>query len=122
MTLHLAVWEGQEPATDDEAARTFEELYARYIDTGDKTPPTEPITAYVRRLLARYPDLTELDDDAVDDSPWADGPMINDASGPFIYFSLVTNKAAEEAWLYAVDVARSMKLVTFDPQSSALAT
>jgi hypothetical protein len=31
--------------------------------------------------------MTELPDDEVDDSPWADGPLIGNASGDFIYYA-----------------------------------
>jgi hypothetical protein len=41
--------------------------------------------------------------------------------GPFIYFGMVTNQAAEDAWSLAVSTAKSMDLVCFDPQSGALA-
>jgi hypothetical protein len=116
------VWDGPQPASDAEAAQTFEELYERFIESDDEFPPNASIAEYVNTLLARYPDLTELDDDAVDDSPWADGPMIGNARGPIIYFGLVTNAAAEHAWGYAVSTARSADLVCFDPQSGALAT
>jgi hypothetical protein len=122
VSIDLAVWEGPEPASDGEALQTFEELYERYVEAEDKTVPTDRIAAYVSALLARYPDLTELDNDVVDDSPWADGPMINNAIGPFIYFGMVTNDAAEEAWPFAVSTARSLGLVCFDPQSNELAT
>jgi hypothetical protein len=121
VSVDLAVWEGAEPASNDEAAQTFEELYERYVETDDETPPTERIAAYVGALLARYPDLTELDDDVVDDSPWADGPLIGNARGPFLFFGMVTNEAAEDAWTFAVRTARSADLVCFDPQSGALA-
>ena len=84
-------------------------------------PPTERITEYVRVLIARYPDLDHLDDDAVDDSPWADSPLIANARGPIIYFSMVTNDATHDAWRHAVTTARSMGLVCFDPQSGGLA-
>lgn len=121
MSIDLAVWEGPEPVSDDEAVHSFEELYGRHVEAEDDTPPTERIAAYVGALLDRYPDVTELDDDVVDDSPWADGPLINDAIGPFMYFSMVTNEAAEDAWAHAVSTARSAGLVGFDPQSGALA-
>lgn len=121
MSVDLAVWEGPTPASDAEASKVFEELYARHIESGDETQPTERIAAYVAALLARFPDLTELDDEAIDDNPWADGPLINNAIGPFIYFSLVTNEAVETAWTHSVATARSMGLVAFDPQSGALA-
>jgi hypothetical protein len=121
MSVDLAVWEGLEPTTADEAAQTFDSLYERYIDKDNPTPPSERIASYVATLLARHPDLTELDDEKVDDSPWADGPLINNASGPFIYFAMVTNPAAEDAWSFAVSTARTMGLVCFDPQSGTVA-
>jgi len=40
---------------------------------------------YVSGLLARYPDLTELGPDEIDDSPWADGPMSGNARGPLLH-------------------------------------
>lgn len=121
MSVDLAVWEGPRPASDAEAAKTFEELYERHVEQGDETPPTERIAAYVKALLARFPDLTELDDEVVDESPWADGPLIGNAIGPFLYFGMVANEAAEQAWSHAVTTAGSMGLVCFDPQSGSLA-
>jgi hypothetical protein len=47
--------------------------------------------------------------------------LVGNARGPFIYFSMVANEAANEAWRHAVMIARSMGLVCFDPQSGALA-
>jgi hypothetical protein len=115
------VWDGPKPTSDDAAAQTFEELYDRYIESDVDVRPNERITGYVRTLLERYPDLDELDDDAVDESPWADSPLIGNARGPFIYFSMVANDAANDAWRHAVATARAMELVCFDPQSGALA-
>lgn len=120
MSVDLAVWEGNRPASDQEAAKTFKQLYERYIGSEDTTPPTERIASYVDTLLSRYPDLTDLDDDVVDDSPWADGPLIGNARGPFLYFGLVTNDAAEAAMSFAIDAARSAGLICFDPQSSSM--
>jgi hypothetical protein len=117
----MAVWEGPTPASNEEAAQTFDELYDRNIESETDLPPTERIAQYVRALVARYPDLDDLDDDAVDDSPWADSPLIGNARGPLIYFSMVTNEAANEAWRHAVTTSRSMGLVCFDPQSGGLA-
>jgi hypothetical protein len=44
-----------------------------------RRPPR--IAAYVAALLDRYPE----DEDAREDGPWADAPLIADASGPYIY-------------------------------------
>jgi hypothetical protein len=120
MSIDLAVWEGPRPASDADALKQFESLYARHVESGSPSAPSERISAYVTALLARYPDLTELDDDSVDDSPWSDGPLIGNASGPFIYFGFVSS-GVEEAWPFAVETARKLGLVCFDPQSEALA-
>jgi len=121
ISVNLAVWEGPRPASDAEALNAFEALYDRYIDTDSKSAPSERISAYVAALLARYPDLTELDDDCVDDSPWADGPLIGNAGGPFIYFGFVPSGVEKGAWTFAVDTAREHGLVCFDPQSGTIA-
>lgn len=122
VSIDLAVWEGPQPASDKEAAATFEALYDRYVARDDTTPPTARITAYVDALLARFPDFTELDDDAMDDNPWADAPLISNAIGPFMYFGMVRSATFDEAWSHAVSTARSMDLVCFDPQSLRLAS
>jgi len=120
MSIDLAVWEGPRPASDADALKQFESLYARYVESGSRAAPSERISAYVAALLARYPDLTELDDDSVDDSPWSDGPLIGNASGPFIYFGFVVS-GVEKAWSFAVKTAREHGLVCFDPQTETLA-
>jgi hypothetical protein len=116
----MAVWEGERPATDKDGARAFKELYDRYIEREYPTEPTAKITEFVENLLARFPDLDTRGDDAIDGSPWADGPLIANASGPFIYFAMVPNEALESAWQHAVTTAARIGLVAFDPQSDRL--
>jgi CheY-like chemotaxis protein len=119
MPVELAVWEGPQPASDAQAARTFKALYRQFMQPERNTPPTERIAAYVDALLARYPDLTELDDAAVEDSPWIDGPSIHRASGRVLFLDVVENDVGEAAWRHAVRTARSAGLVCFDPNSRA---
>lgn len=85
-------------------------------------PPTERIAACVDALLARYPDLSELDEDAVGDSPLTDGPLIHRASGRVVFLDVVGNEVGEAAWTFAVHAAGSARLVCFDPGSGSLAT
>ncbi|MEJ8653934.1 hypothetical protein WKI65_39320 [Streptomyces sp. MS1.AVA.3] len=56
---------------------------------------------------------------AIDISPWSTGPLIDEASGPLIYFPM-RYSMAEEASAYAADVAASMGLVCYDPQAQQL--
>lgn len=121
MSVDMAVWEGDRPESDDEAAKTCDSLYERYIDREYPTEPAPKIKEFAEALTATFPDLDALGDDEVDDSPWADSPLLGNASGPFIYFAMVTNDAAERAWELATSTASRLGLVAFDPQSGRLA-
>jgi hypothetical protein len=110
--------------SDAHAAKTFDQLDERYIQgerhlpPADQTPPSARIQAYVAALLDGYPDLTQVDAD--EPSPWAGGPLIGNASGPFIYFSMVTGDLAVEAYEYAITTANEMGLVAFDPHTETV--
>jgi hypothetical protein len=115
VSIDLAVWEGERPDSEKGALQMYESLYELYIDTDEPTTASSSIAAYVAALLERYPDLTESDD-----SPFSDGPLIDNASGPFMYFGFRRGATLDEAWAFAVETARSMGLVAFDPQSERL--
>ena len=119
MSIDLAVWEGERPSSDADAAEIFAELYSRYVESDDPVPPTEAIARYVNTLLARWPDW--VDDHSAASSPWADSPLIGDASGPLFYVAIANNAAARDAWRYAVEAAQAQELVSFDPQSERFA-
>ncbi|MFC8879808.1 hypothetical protein [Streptomyces ardesiacus] len=116
MSYDLAVWEGERPADDKTAGQVFSDPYDRYIDSEVEEPPSERIVAYVAVLLERWCDLTE---DEEDTSPWSTGPLIDEASGPLIYFPMRFSMA-EEAAAYAAAVAECMGLVCFDVQQDRL--
>ncbi|MEH1014831.1 hypothetical protein V6U90_17180 [Micromonospora sp. CPCC 206060] len=117
MSYDLAVWEGDRPASDAEAGAVYERLYRAYVDEGYPTPPTPRIRAYVGALLDRWIDLTEDDDEEL--SPWSTGPLINEASGPFIYFPMVYSRCVEVS-AGAARLAEEHGLVCFDPQEGRL--
>jgi hypothetical protein len=116
MSYDLAVWEGKRPSTNAEAAKAFRQLYDENIGGKGNREPTPAITAYVDALLKRWPDITE---DEGDNSPWSDGPLINNARGPIVYFGMVFSMA-EEASAFAAETAATHGLVCFDPQTEEL--
>jgi hypothetical protein len=119
VSFDVAVWEGGPPASDAEAVRTFDGLYARYVE-GGRTAPRTRIRSYAEALLRRYPDLA---DETEDMTPWASAPLLYEASGPFMYFGMsARHPLAHEAWEYAVALAKARKLVLFDPQTGTLVT
>ena len=98
MSVDMAVWEGDRPQSDEDAGQTFKALYDKYVGREYPIDPTPKIKEFVEALTATFPDLDSLSDDEVDDSPWADSPLLGNASGPFIYFSMVASDAAIPAW------------------------
>jgi hypothetical protein len=114
MTYDLAVWEGERPE-GDRAGEVFAQLYSRYLDVAS-VPPSRAIEEYVAALLVRWVDMTEDEEDV---SPWSDGPMINNASGPILYFAM-RYSMAEEVSAAAARMAADRGLICFDPQWNCL--
>jgi hypothetical protein len=118
MSFDLAVWEGARPGSNEEAAAEDGRLDKKYVG-GDRVEPTAAIKAFIAAITAKYPDLTDLPADQVDDGVWSDGPLINNASGPYFYFGIVWSRLAEVA-PFVVAVAQEHGLVCFDPQENEL--
>jgi hypothetical protein len=111
MSYDLAVWKGPAPTDDDDAESTYEALMDEYQSSAGE--PTIPeISDFLDALLARWPDITE---DGGEDSPWADGPMENNASGPIIYFGM-SGSGVADAVPFVIEEAKRRGLVVFDPQ------
>ncbi|NUW43356.1 hypothetical protein [Nonomuraea rhodomycinica] len=118
MSYDLAVWEGERPANDREAGEMHATLYDQYLEAEVKVPPTPLIVEFVQRLLRRWPEDGEVDED---DVPWAASPLIMGAAGPYVYVPMAWSRA-EETSAYAVHVAAQLGLHYFDPQENRLRT
>jgi len=114
MNYVLAVWDGDMPGDSKQAADEYERLIELVED--QEVPPTAKIRRYVEALLARWPDIT---DERGVNSPWGDGPLMNDATGPLFRFGLTTF-LGEEPLAYCRDLAREHGLVFFDPEGEEL--
>jgi hypothetical protein len=75
-------------------------------------PPAHAIVEFVNGLTKKYPDLN-----GSNNSPWADGPMIGDANGEFIDFSIQWD-AYEHVIPFILLTARKAGLDCFDPQNN----
>jgi len=118
MSYDLAVWEGERPESAEAAEGVFMAFADLYLEAEEPVsePPTPAIRRYVEALLERWPDI---DGDDREESPWAVGPLMSDAIGPFFYFPMVFSMA-DEASEYAAQLAAQHGLVCFDPQLSRL--
>ncbi|MCG5450784.1 hypothetical protein [Micromonospora hortensis] len=112
MSYDLAVWEGEQPADDAAAGEVYDQFYDTYMD-GEEQVPTPRIRAYVLALLARWAE--ELPDDDEDVSPWSASPLMDEASGPMVYFTM-RYSMCEEVSAEAARMAAAHGLVCYDPQ------
>jgi len=112
MSYDLAVWEPVPPFSGLGANEAFELLSERLEAGVVDEAPTEAITTFVEALLGVWPDLGEDEDE---DSPWAAGPLLEEAFGPCIYFAM-TYSGADEAVPVIARMAKERGLVCFDPQ------
>jgi len=115
MSYNLAIWEGPPSSTDEEAAAEFERLHAKYVSGGTTEPPSPAIRAFIAAITSEYPDIVDLPDDRVDDGVWSDGPLLDDASGPFFYCGIV-GSFVEDVVPFVARLAAEHRLVCFDPQ------
>lgn len=117
MSYDVAVWEGKAPSSDPAALDVYESLWRRYERV--REPPSERLVEFVHALTSRYPDLTDVPEELVDDSPWADGPLVGSVIGGLLYMSLVP-AMADDVLPFIADTARARGLVCFDPQTARL--
>ena len=108
VSYDLAFWEGQEPRDDQEAAKTFAEIWGALEESTHTRPVAPAIQSLVRQLEARWPREDQ-------DSPWASFPLEGDADGGTLYVNLVFGRPDEDLQFMA-SVARELGVVCFDPQ------
>lgn len=64
-------------------------------------------------IIARYPDITTLSDEAADDGVWSSGPLWNNFS-PAAAVLALRHSRADEVVPFVVETARSLGLPVFD--------
>lgn len=72
------------------------------------TPPSEPMHELYRRLSARYPCITENPD-----SPWSDGPLINNFGDKLTTIGIISSRI-EDTLPFVVETATEMGFTVFD--------
>lgn len=118
MTYDFAVWEGEPPSDGRAAGRECARLLQQYLEERE-LPLTDRMRAFVADLNGQWPDTDARDECADDESPWADPPLVDNASGPFIY--IATSRArADEVAVFAAERAKAHGLVCFDVRDNRL--
>ena len=113
VSFDLAVWFESAPITNEDATKKYHQLAE-----GDVTGATEhpSIERFVRELSARYPNLDDLPEDELDDSPWSCG---FDRSDAHVLTCMRWSVSKDVIDLIAA-LAEKHGLVLYDPQGSAV--
>jgi hypothetical protein len=114
MSYDLAIWQGDVPSSDKEAARMHGQLYKEYLDSETPSPAVEAISSFVEALTARWPDAG-----VGEDTPWAATPLLRGASGPYVYIG-ISWPSAEVISPQVAEVAAGFGLICFDPQQGSV--
>jgi hypothetical protein len=115
MSFDLAVFSAAAPLTADEAR----DVYLRLSDEEDWSQWLKEdarVDRFVSEIRQRWPDINDLPDDEVDDSPWSVG---FDVSPAHLIVSFVWS-TADQAVPAFIEVALRHGLYVFDPQEDAL--
>lgn len=100
------------PSKDAEAWDSVKEL----ADLKGARP--QVLQALHDRLVARFPCISTLRDDQVDDGVWADGPLIDDFGHRTAVLGVSTR--LNEVLPFVVKTATDLDLVVFDPQEGKI--
>ena len=103
------------PADQQQAWQKIEALREAYYE--DERPVAGQLQQLHDRLTERYPCLCDFadDDPAMDDSPWADGPMINNFSHDMGMLAIVFSKV-EEVLPFIIQQATALGITVVDGQ------
>lgn len=98
------------PIADDpgEAWAQLEELREEADEREYGAPPSDELAELYRRLTARYPCIMEDPE-----SPWADGPLINNFGEAIATIGIMTSRIAE-ALPFVIETATEMGFTVFD--------
>lgn len=107
MSYNVAVVVPPVPADDARAWAALD----RMIEEGGSMPAV--FRQLHDRLTARYPCLTAVPEDAIDDSVWSDGPLIDNFGHRAAVLGLARGRV-DEVLPFLVAAANELGLIVFD--------
>lgn len=113
MSYDVAIVDPPLPASD---AKAWDEVESLVSQEGSVPPRFRDLHD---QLVARYPCLSMLSDDEIDDGVWSDGPLWNNF-GPRAACLGISYSRVEEVLPFIVSTARSLNFAVFDYQTSLI--
>ncbi|RBP44834.1 hypothetical protein [Arenicella xantha] len=107
------------PENDKEAWGFIENLREEYYE--DKSKPHERLVELHKRLTDKYPCLCDYDDDdpEMDNSPWADGPMIGNFASKMGMLAILYSRA-DELFPFILQNALELDIILADGQDEKI--
>lgn len=109
MSYVLQIWQTPVPATVNEAGAICSQLQRR------REAHRPEYAELASRLVARYPDIGDLDEEDGSDV-WTDGPLSANARAPVFGVGVQTH-ALNEVVPFVIESARALGLLVYDTQS-----
>ena len=113
MGFYLAVWQADVAPTPNEALSYYQKLGEERAVS--KWQPN--VEAFYGDLCGRYPEIHSLDEEALDQSPWA---CAHDKSDGYLIMCLNDGDHLAETATFVFQLAANHGLVCFDPQGLTL--
>ena len=107
------------PEDNKEAWEFIEKLREEYYE--DKSGAHEKLVKLHGVLTKKYPCLCSYDDDDpdIDNSPWADGPMINNFASKMGMLAIAFSRA-DEIFPFILENALALDIIVADGQSEKI--
>jgi hypothetical protein len=106
------------PSDDQMAFSYLEQLRKTYYD--DPRPRSPTLIEFHNKLTAKYPCLCSYADDEDDsESPWADGPLIDNFANEMGMVAIVWSRADEVA-PFVINTALELGITVFDLQEGRI--
>ena len=107
------------PSDEQEAWKLIEKMREEYYE--DESEKSELLLKLGDVLTSKYPCLTSYDDDdpAMDDSPWADGPMTDNMASKMGMIA-IRYSHVEEVFPFVLESAINLGLIVVDGQSEQI--
>jgi hypothetical protein len=111
MSYNISITRNDIPKDDRLAWNTVKELY-----DNDNGEASEDFTNLINQLTQKFPCITTLPDDQIDDGVWSDGPLINNAGNNITTLGVVFSQI-ENVIPFVIETANRNGFVVFDYQS-----
>jgi hypothetical protein len=99
------------------SAKQAAEIYGQLCEGNyEVLRPSEDVDRFYQELVSRYPDIDQLSDEEIDESPWSVSPDISDGA----VIMCIRWSRADDMAAYLKALAAKHRLACYDPQEDVI--